>query len=337
MRRPLPFFIAAIILLAVLFVPVAANADAPSMTARFFYGTLKINGQPAPAGTIVEARGNNVKPGSQNPLTTTQSGYYGVAGGTGSKLGVQSDPASSIVNGTQIDFYINGILGGPGYTWQATDSPVMELDLSVTIQISSSTQLTSSANPSIVGQPVTFTATVSGTTPYVSSPSGSFSFFDSSSLLANVAISAGQAVYTTSVLSAGSHVIKAVYSGDNFYLTSQYSINQSVSPSSGGGGYYVSPTPSTPSTAAPSATPSVTKSPPVTSSSGLDLAPYIDSAGLFKAAFKGQSPDGRAVIYIPAGTVAKTSAGEPLTYISILPIDSPSGSASTFKIGRAHV
>lgn len=116
MRRALWLILTAIVLLAILLLPTAAGAAPPAMTARFFYGSVTINGFPAPAGTVIVAAGVGVRTGLQgNPLTTTQSGYYGQAGSTGSKLIVQGD----IAEGTRIYIYVNGMLNQDYYTWPA--------------------------------------------------------------------------------------------------------------------------------------------------------------------------------------------------------------------------
>ena len=83
-----------------------------------------------------------------------------------------------------------------------------------------SVALTSSATPLPVGQPVTFTATVAPVAPATGSPTGSVTFLDGTTALAagSVALGAnGQATYTTSTLTAGSHSMTAVYSGDNSF------------------------------------------------------------------------------------------------------------------------
>jgi Big-like domain-containing protein len=73
----------------------------------------------------------------------------------------------------------------------------------------SSTALVSSLSPSQVGQNVTFTATVSG-----AQPTGSVTFRDGSISLVTVALSGNVAAYSTATLSAGAHLVTAVYSGD---------------------------------------------------------------------------------------------------------------------------
>jgi hypothetical protein len=70
--------------------------------------------------------------------------------------------------------------------------------------------LTSSLNPSNFGQSVTFTATVTGV-----SPTGTVTFTDGATVLGTAALNSnGQATFTTSSLTVGSHAITAVYSGD---------------------------------------------------------------------------------------------------------------------------
>jgi hypothetical protein len=71
------------------------------------------------------------------------------------------------------------------------------------------TTLVSSLNPSLFGQFVTFTATVSGTTP-----TGTVQFFDGAMPLGTVPLSGTTAALTTSTLASGTHPITAVYSGD---------------------------------------------------------------------------------------------------------------------------
>lgn len=82
------------------------------------------------------------------------------------------------------------------------------------------TSLASSANPSVFGQAVTFTATVSATAPAAGTPTGSVQFFDGATSLGTATLSGGQATLTTSTLSVGSHSITATYNGDPSFLTS---------------------------------------------------------------------------------------------------------------------
>jgi hypothetical protein len=70
----------------------------------------------------------------------------------------------------------------------------------------------STLNPSVAGQAVTFTATISP-----AAVTGSVQFLDGSSVLGTVTVAGGSAALTTSTLSAGSHAITAAYSGDGNY------------------------------------------------------------------------------------------------------------------------
>jgi hypothetical protein len=76
------------------------------------------------------------------------------------------------------------------------------------------TTIASSANPSVFGQSVTFTATVS--TAGLGTPSGNVQFFDGANPIGGtIALNAsGQAQVTTSALTVGSHTITAQYAGD---------------------------------------------------------------------------------------------------------------------------
>ncbi len=90
----------------------------------------------------------------------------------------------------------------------------------------SQTLVTSSLNPSQVGQSVTFTSTV--TPVYSGTPSGSVSFYDGATLLAAVPLTGNLATYSSSALTLGSHNITATYSGDSNFNTSSALVQQSV-------------------------------------------------------------------------------------------------------------
>jgi RHS repeat-associated protein len=74
---------------------------------------------------------------------------------------------------------------------------------------SSTTALTSSVNPSLVGGSTTLSATVTG-----SIVSGSVTFKDGATTLGTGTIASGVATYATTALTAGAHSLTAVYAGD---------------------------------------------------------------------------------------------------------------------------
>jgi MYXO-CTERM domain-containing protein len=95
--------------------------------------------------------------------------------------------------------------------------------------ITTSTTLTSSANPSVFGQPVVLTATVALTSPNPGLPApGNVQFFDGATLLGTAAVNAsGVATLVVSGFSVATHSLTATYAqapapgaGDLVYLTS---------------------------------------------------------------------------------------------------------------------
>jgi hypothetical protein len=79
------------------------------------------------------------------------------------------------------------------------------------------TNVVSSLNPSIYGQSVTFTATVTGTG---GTPTGTVTFLDGTSTIGTGTLSGGSTSIQTSSLSAGNHTITANYSGDSNFASS---------------------------------------------------------------------------------------------------------------------
>lgn len=94
-------------------------------------------------------------------------------------------------------------------------------------QAVTNTAVSSSANPAPFGQSVTFTATltvVSGS----GSATGTVSFFDGATLIGTSAVSGGQATFSTSALSVGTHPIIASYNGDTNFTASTSSVLSQV-------------------------------------------------------------------------------------------------------------
>ena len=84
-----------------------------------------------------------------------------------------------------------------------------------------STVVTASADPSVYGHSVTFTATVSAASPGSGTPTGSVTFMDGLTALGSATLSGGKASFKTSSLAAGSQAITAVYGGDGNFITSK--------------------------------------------------------------------------------------------------------------------
>lgn len=102
-----------------------------------------------------------------------------------------------------------------------------------TTKTATTTTLTSSLNPSNVGDVVTFTTTVAPT-----GATGSVQFFDGLTSLGIATLSGGTASLPTSALTAGSHSITAAYSGDGTYSSSTsavltQTVNDNTPPATG--------------------------------------------------------------------------------------------------------
>ena len=89
------------------------------------------------------------------------------------------------------------------------------------------TAVTSSANPSMLGQSVTFTATVTGPG---GTPGGTVTFADGATTLATVALDAGTATWSTSALAPGTHGITATYhpAGGSYLGSTSTAVSQVV-------------------------------------------------------------------------------------------------------------
>lgn len=79
------------------------------------------------------------------------------------------------------------------------------------------TSLTGTPNPQLAGQPVTLTASISGSG---ATPTGSVTFYDGTFQLGTSLAVAGNATFTFSTLTPGTHTLTAVYAGSAIFSTS---------------------------------------------------------------------------------------------------------------------
>ena len=125
--------------------------------------------------------------------------------------------AGNLAAGTHV---ITATYGGDGVTLPSTSGAV-----SVTVvKAAASVGVTSSLNPSLQNQAVTFTAAVSP-----AAATGTVKFYDGATAIGTVALTSGSASLTISNLAAGSHSITAGYSGDaNYNGATSTALAQSV-------------------------------------------------------------------------------------------------------------
>src|SRR5207237_10759605 len=86
--------------------------------------------------------------------------------------------------------------------------------------------VSSSANPSLPGQLITFTMTVSAVPPGAGTPGGSVQFkIDGANAGSPVALSGGAAPYSLSTLTLGTHTVAAEYLGDGNFIGATNSLS----------------------------------------------------------------------------------------------------------------
>jgi len=95
----------------------------------------------------------------------------------------------------------------------------------VVTKTTSAAKITSTPNPSTLGQAVTFTATI--TSPTVI-PTGPVTFMVGTKVLGAAQLSSGKAKFTTSTLPVGSTKVIAIYYGDSNIAKSSASVLQTL-------------------------------------------------------------------------------------------------------------
>ncbi len=182
-------------------VNVTANAP-PALSA---YPAAAVNTVGAGASTTITP---NLPPSDNGTITSVTANATNFAG----TLAVNAT--------TGVITVTNARPGGTfGIVVTATDncgaSSTQTVNLTVN-RIFTAVALNIAAGPYIAGQPVNFTATVTGTAGSV--PTGTVTFFDGATALGTATLSAnGQAALTTGALTAGAKQITAVYNGDGTY------------------------------------------------------------------------------------------------------------------------
>ena len=91
------------------------------------------------------------------------------------------------------------------------------------------TALSTSGNPTVLGQSVSFQATVTAAAPGSGTPSRTVTYYDGVTAVDTETLANGSATFTTSALSLGGHAISAVYGSDtNFTTSTSATINETI-------------------------------------------------------------------------------------------------------------
>jgi subtilisin-like proprotein convertase family protein len=169
-----------------------------------FTATVTSDGNPVTTGTVDFTDG-----GTDLALDVALNGS-GQATFTTSALAEGTHPITAAYDGT------------------AAFQPSSGLVTQVVEKAATSTRVTSSVNPSTVGQPVTFTATVTSAGTAVTTGTVDFQV-DAVPAVSGVALDgSGQATFTTSSLTVGGHVVAAIYGGTAAFGTSEGAETQIV-------------------------------------------------------------------------------------------------------------
>ena len=183
-------------------VTVVIGSPNPSLFGQSVTFTATVSGgSGTPTGTVTfsDGIGNPIGTGTLNPGGIATFTTNALAVGTHNIIADYSgDPTYATSSGT---------------TGQTVD------------QDPTATAVASSANPSVFGQPVTFTATVSSTSPGSGTPTGTVTFFIDATVFAVPVNGSGQATLTTSSLTVGSHTVVATYSGDGNFIPSSATLS----------------------------------------------------------------------------------------------------------------
>ncbi len=187
------------------------SSTAPSIGAFEFNGVA-----PAPAPTIT----------SISPVTGSAAGGTTITilgtdftGATAVTIGGVAASSFTVVNSTTITAITPAHAAGAASVEVTTATGTNVANSLFTYAATTTTALTSSVNPSVFGQPIIFTATVTGSS---GTPTGTITFKNGSTTLGTGTLNgSGVATFSTSSLAVGSaYSITAVYSGDTSFVTS---------------------------------------------------------------------------------------------------------------------
>lgn len=196
---------------------VGLNGNGSNITRCYASGTVNLSG----AGSIGGLVGDN-------QVGTTSNTYWNTDTTARPGIGIGSTSGATGLTAAQMKQQASFVGFAFPSPWQIiSGSTEPYFDYAAAGQVATTTSLVSSVNPSVAGQSVTFTASL---TP--NAGTGTVLFQDGTTPLPGcvaVTVTTGQAQCSISTLAVGLHGIRAVYSGDNGNLGSTSStVNQNV-------------------------------------------------------------------------------------------------------------
>jgi large repetitive protein len=193
--------------------------DSNTTTVLSTSGTPSVAG--APLTLTAQVTGKGAAPAG---VVQFDDGTTVIGTGTVGSNGIATFTTSSLAAGEHI---LLAIYQGDGNTLTSTSNPVLQnVEQRTTVTLSASTGTTvisgTSSAPILIGNPVTFTVTVTGSNP-ASQPTGQITLKDGSTVIGTAGVSSsGTATFTITTLVLGPHTLTASYGGDaeNFPGTS---------------------------------------------------------------------------------------------------------------------
>ena len=197
--------------------------------------SLTQNVNPAMSTTSLVASANPVAINQSVTYMATVTSLYGgaVSGAVNFKDGNQTTTVAIVGGIATLDkmysavgtHEITAIYTGDNNNAGSTSGTLREYV--ARLPVASKTVVTTSGSPSLVGQPVTFTATINSV--YGTIPNGeTVTFYDGAEVLGAETTTSDVATLTTSTLSAATHSIRAKYAGDSTFESSIGSVKQVV-------------------------------------------------------------------------------------------------------------
>jgi hypothetical protein len=195
-------------------------------------GAVSSSSNPAFVGAPVTLTASFTNPfATPSGTVTFFDGNTPIGSGTLNSSGIAALSTSTLALGTHA---ITAVLAS-SLNFNGATTPVQQQFI-ITPPVTTSTQLTSSLNPSTVGQGVTFTARVIPSSGSSLVPAGNVTFTADTVLLGSVPLDAtGSARVALSTLALGSHTIVAAYAGfsaptSTSFLPSAATLIQQVNP-----------------------------------------------------------------------------------------------------------
>jgi len=237
-------------------------------------------------------------------------------------------------------------VGGPGVNVVETNQFVNVIG-KIYVRPATSTSLTSTPNPSIAGQAVTLTATVSPAAADTLVPGGTVAFRDGATTLGAATLVNGRASLVVSTLAVGTHSLTAAYSGDlEFSASTSAAVTQTVNLASTSTSLTSTPNPSTvgqavtlratvspvaPATGVPAG--SVTFRDGATS---LGVVALVNGSATLSVTTLAAGTHSLTAVYSGSPTfAASTSAAVTQTVNAAAPAPPPAAGADTVSINRA--